>query len=419
THGAPPAQPGHGTPLRQRDRRLQHADDRPARRHRSRPARRAARPDGAAQAQRRVPRQRAGGHRCGGAADGAGRRAGVAPVHRAGPRSGTVAQQAGRPGGRHGRVLPHADPPAPGVRAHARAARHRAGRRRGALPPGPPGVVAGPARPRRRGRHLGGGPVSRTLRAGIIGLGRMGRHHVRVLGEMPDVDLVAAADTQHRVPDAWQALDVVDTVEDLLDRGIEMCVLATPTVTHEPIALQLAEAGVATLIEKPLAHDTKAAQNIAEAFARTATLSCVGHIERFNPALQEMRQRLAGGELGNLYQVVTRRQGPFPDRIVDAGVILDLATHDIDLTAWVTGATYRSLSARSAHRSGRPHEDLVSVVAELSNGLVVTHLVNWLSPFKERVTAVTGDKGSLVADTLTADLTLFKNGSQAMEWDRV
>ena len=261
--------------------------------------------------------------------------------------------------------------------------------------------------------------MTRTLRAGIIGLGRMGRHHVRVLGEMPDVDLVAAADTQHRLPDSWRALDVVDTVEDLLDRGIEMCVVATPTVTHEPIAVQLAEAGVATLIEKPLAHDTKAAQNITEAFARTATLSCVGHIERFNPALQEMRQRLAGGELGDLYQVVTRRQGPFPDRIVDAGVILDLATHDIDLTAWVTGATYRSVSARSAHRSGRPHEDLVSVVAELSNGLVVTHLVNWLSPFKERVTAVTGDKGSLVADTLTADLTLFKNGSQAMEWDRV
>jgi predicted dehydrogenase len=261
--------------------------------------------------------------------------------------------------------------------------------------------------------------MSRTLRAGIIGVGRMGRHHVRVLGELPDVELVAAADIQGRPAKSFRGLEVVDTVDELLDRGIEMCVLATPTVTHEPIAVQLAEAGVATLIEKPLAHDTKAAQNIAEAFARTATLSCVGHIERFNPSLQEMRHRLAAGELGDLYQVVTRRQGPFPDRIVDAGVILDLATHDIDLTAWVTGATYRSVSARSAHRSGRPHEDLVSVVAELSSGLIVTHLVNWLSPFKERVTAVTGDKGSLVADTLTADLTLFRNGSQQMEWDRV
>ena len=261
--------------------------------------------------------------------------------------------------------------------------------------------------------------MSRTLRAGIIGVGRMGRHHVRVLGELPDVELVAAADIEGRPAKSFGGLEVVDTVDELLDRGIEMCVLATPTVTHEPIGVQLAEAGVATLIEKPLAHDTKAAESIVEAFARSATLSCVGHIERFNPSLQEMRHRLAAGELGDLYQVVTRRQGPFPDRIVDAGVILDLATHDIDLTAWVTGATYRSVSARSAHRSGRPHEDLVSVVAELSSGLIVTHLVNWLSPFKERVTAVTGDKGSLVADTLTADLTLFRNGSQQMEWDRV
>jgi len=261
--------------------------------------------------------------------------------------------------------------------------------------------------------------MTRTLRAGIIGLGRMGRHHVRVLGEMPDVDLVAAADTQHRVPDAWQALDVVDTVEDLLDRGIEMCVLATPTVTHEPIAVQLAEAGVATLIEKPLAHDTKAAQNIAEAFARTATLSCVGHIERFNPALQEMRQRLAGGELGNLYQVVTRRQGPFPARIADVGVVKDLATHDIDLTAWVTRRDYLSISARTVTKSGRPHEDMVTAVGELDGGIMVNHLVNWLSPFKERSTVVTGERGCFVADTLTADLTFYANGVAATEWEAI
>ena len=259
----------------------------------------------------------------------------------------------------------------------------------------------------------------RPLRAGLIGLGRMGRHHARVLGELSDVELVAAVDTRSQSGAGTRVPDVVGTVEELLDRGIDMCVLATPTVTHEAIALQLAEAGVATLIEKPLAHDTKAAQQIVDAFARHATLGCVGHIERFNPALQEMRSRLTAGELGSLYQVVTRRQGPFPDRILDSGVILDLATHDIDLTAWVTRGAYQSVSARSAHRSGRPHEDLVSVVGELSNGLVVTHLVNWLSPFKERVTAVTGTQGSLVADTLTADLTMFKNGSQRLEWDRV
>ena len=261
--------------------------------------------------------------------------------------------------------------------------------------------------------------MTRVLRAGLVGLGHMGSHHARVLRGLPDVELVAAVDTRDQIRESFPDVEVLDTVPELVERGVDMCVVATPTVTHEPIGLQLAEAGVATLIEKPLAHDAKAAQRIVEAFARTGTLGCVGHIERFNPALQDMRRRLAAGELGSLYQVVTRRQGPFPARIMDAGVILDLATHDIDLTAWVTGASYRSVAARTAHRSGRPHEDLVSAVAELSSGLVVTHLVNWLSPFKERVTTVTGDLGSLVADTLTADLTLFRNGSQPAQWDRV
>ena len=261
--------------------------------------------------------------------------------------------------------------------------------------------------------------MTRVLRAGLVGLGHMGSHHARVLRGLPDVELVAAVDTRDQIRESFPDVEVLDTVPELVERGVDMCVVATPTVTHEPIGLQLAEAGVATLIEKPLAHDAKAAQRIVEAFARTGTLGCVGHIERFNPALQDMRRRLAAGELGSLYQVVTRRQGPFPARIMDAGVILDLATHDIDLTAWVTGASYRSVAARTAHRLGRPHEDLVSAVAELSSGLVVTHLVNWLSPFKERVTTVTGDLGSLVADTLTADLTLFRNGSQPAQWERV
>ena len=202
THGAPPAQPGHGTPLRQRDRRLQHADDRPARRHRSGPARRAARPDGAAQAQRRVPRQRRW-------------RApvlvvpptapGAAPVWhqytvRAPDRDRLRSRLADRGVGT-GVYYPTPIHRLPAYALDARPARDRAGRRRGALPPGPPGVVTRPSSTTSsRPSTWAVARVSRTLRAGIIGLGRMGRHHVRVLGEMPDVDLVAAVDTQHRLP---------------------------------------------------------------------------------------------------------------------------------------------------------------------------------------------------------------------------
>ena len=107
----------------------------------------------------------------------------------------------------------------------------------------------------------------------------------------------------------------------------------------------------------------------------------------------------------------TRRQGPFPGRIADVGVVKDLATHDLDLTAWVTQLDYEKVAARSLHKSGRPHEDMIAIVALLGESVIANHLVNWLSPFKERITVVTGERGCFVADTLTADLTFHENSS--------
>jgi predicted dehydrogenase len=260
--------------------------------------------------------------------------------------------------------------------------------------------------------------MTRTLRAGIIGLGMMGRNHMRVLQSLPDVELVTAVDPVDRPHHPSIRINVVRSVRELIDRDIDFCVVATPTSTHQAIALELAEAGVPTLIEKPLAHRCKAAQSIVEAFTRNGVLGCVGHIERFNPALQNMRRRLACGELGRLYQVVTRRHGPFPVRTIDTGVILDLATHDIDLTAWVTNSAYCCVSARVAHRRATAHEDLMSAIAELSSGIVVTHLASWLSPIKERVTTVTGELGCFVADTLTADLTFYQAGDHPLICDK-
>ena len=96
---------------------------------------------------------------------------------------------------------------------------------------------------------------------------------------------------------------------------------------------------------------------------------------------------------------------------------MDLATHDIDLTSWVTGQPYAAVSARTVSRSGRPHEDMVAAVCQLANGTMVSHLVNWLSPLKERSTVVTGDRGCFVADTLTADLTFYANAAIDTEWE--
>jgi predicted dehydrogenase len=210
---------------------------------------------------------------------------------------------------------------------------------------------------------------------------------------------------------------VVSTIEELIAVGLDYCMVAVPTIYHEAVGTALAEAGVHAMIEKPIAPDTESARRLVEAFESRGLVGGVGHIERFNPALQEARRRLAAGDLGDVYQIVTRRQGPFPGRIADVGVVKDLATHDIDLTAWVTGQHYVSVAAQVAHRSGREHEDLVSATCLLSGGTVANHLVNWLSPIKERVTVITGERGAFVADTLTADLTFFANGTIATEWE--
>lgn len=255
------------------------------------------------------------------------------------------------------------------------------------------------------------------LRAGLIGLGAMGRNHARILAGLDGVEFVGIADPQAERPAAPHGVELFADVEALVERGLDYAVVACPTAFHESIGLQLAEAGVGALIEKPLAHTSEAARRLVEAFESRGLVAGVGHIERYNPAVQELRRRLEAGELGEVLQVVTRRQGPFPHRIADVGVVKDLATHDIDLTRWITGQAYTSVTARTVSRSGRPHEDMLTAIGQLSEGAIANHSVNWLSPLKERTAVVTGDRGCLIADTLTADLTFYANGVETTEWE--
>ncbi|GGL85725.1 hypothetical protein GCM10010038_14590 [Glutamicibacter protophormiae] len=158
---------------------------------------------------------------------------------------------------------------------------------------------------------------------------------------------------------------------------------------------------------------------MVDAFRDAGLVGAVGHIERFNPALQELRRRIERGELGALYQIQTRRQGPFPSRISDVGVAKDLASHDVDLTAWVVQSEYEYVFAQTAFKSGRAHEDMIAITGRTQSGVIVNNLVNWLSPMKERLTVVTGEKGAFVADTATGDLTFYANGTIPLEWDTV
>ena len=256
-----------------------------------------------------------------------------------------------------------------------------------------------------------------TLRVGLIGLGSMGRHHARVIRSTPGMTLAAVADAAGDRFGVAGDLPVLPDVESLIATGIDAAMVAVPTALHEDVCLALAAAGVPTMVEKPIAENVAAGERVALAFGEAGVVGAVGYVERCNPAMLAMRAKIEDGLLGEVYQITTSRQGPFPDRIADVGVVKDLATHDIDVTPWLAGSPYVRIAAHTAHRSGREFEDMLVASGRLANGVIVNHLVNWLSPRKERQCVVTGEKGALVADTLTSDLTYYENGTFETDWD--
>jgi len=170
----------------------------------------------------------------------------------------------------------------------------------------------------------------------------------------------------------------------------------------------MAARGAHLLIEKPLAATSAEAREIIDVVSGAGVRAAVGHVERFNPALLELRRRF--DELGEVLLIRTERVGPFPDRIKDVGVVKDLGTHDLDLVRWLGQSPVASLAAQTGHVMGREHEDLVLVAGRLASGVAFSCNVDWISPTKVRRTRVLGERGMFEADTLTADLTLYRNG---------
>ena len=257
------------------------------------------------------------------------------------------------------------------------------------------------------------------IRIGVLGLGSMGRHHVRNARETEGFELVALVDPNGDRFEVARGMDVLPDVEAMLEVGIDAAIVAVPTAYHFDAVMKLAEAGVHTMVEKPLASTLEEGEAMVEAFEKAGVVGAVGYVERCNPALLEMRRLVSEGYLGDVYQISTRRQSPFPARISDVGVVKDLATHDVDLAAWVAGSQYERVFAQTAYRSGREFEDMVTASGRFKNGVLGNHLVNWLTPFKDRITVVTGERGALVADTAMSDLTFYENGRFPVQWDQI
>jgi predicted dehydrogenase len=260
---------------------------------------------------------------------------------------------------------------------------------------------------------------ARTLRAAVIGLGSMGANHARVYGEIDGVELVALADTDaERVAgcSADHGARGFDDHRRMLDEEtLDLVSVCVPTQSHLDVASDVIARGVPLLVEKPLAATLDEGRRIAELARAAGVPLTAGHIERFNPAVVELKRRLRAGELGRVFQIHARRVGPFPERVRDVGVVLDLATHDIDLMRFLLETDITRVHAETEQRINTDREDMLIGMLRFANGVVGVLDVNWLTPTKIRELSVLGERGLFVVDELARELTFFENDAAPRE----
>ena len=242
------------------------------------------------------------------------------------------------------------------------------------------------------------------LRVGVVGLGVMGKNHARVLSELPGVTLVGVAD-----PDQAQVEFVTSrlgcagfaSLEALLDAGIDALTVAAPTQLHTAISLAAIARGVHVLVEKPIAHTVEEGRRIIDAAEKAGVTLIVGHVERFNPAVQSIRQAIAGDDI---LSIQITRVGPFPPRMSDIGVVIDLAVHDIDLIRWFTGSEIAEIQPQtnSIHAA---REDIALLQFRTESGVLAHINTNWLTPFKARTVHVATRNKYISGDLITRQVT--------------
>jgi len=251
------------------------------------------------------------------------------------------------------------------------------------------------------------------MKVAVIGVGSMGYNHLRVYSEMGDVEVVGASDLNRERMQLTEDRFSVNTYmsyQDLFEKEKPEAVSITvPTAEHEKVAAYALEKGAHVLVEKPIAATVEEGKRLIALVNKLDRQLMVGHIIRFNPAMQSLKTRLENGDLGKIFQVFCRRAGPFPARIRDVGVVVDLAPHDVDIMRFLTGMNPMRVFAETEQQIHTDHEDLLFGLLRFPEGITGALEINWLTPTKMRETLVLGEKGLFRVDDLMQDLFFYEN----------
>lgn len=247
--------------------------------------------------------------------------------------------------------------------------------------------------------------AGKDIRCAAIGVGRMGQHHARVYTELEGCRLVGVVDADTKrateIADRHESKAFAD-VHELIAEGVDAVTVATPTTYHRAVAEPLLEAGVACLIEKPLAEDTETARHLADLSERTGTPLMVGHIERFNPVMRAVQKATADGfEIAPRF-IEVHRVSPMTFRSVDVSVVMDMMIHDLDVVLMLMGGREPDEIDASGVALVTKHADLCNarLTWRLPDGgrCVANVTASRLALKTERVTRITGEHAYLKVD---------------------
>jgi predicted dehydrogenase len=252
--------------------------------------------------------------------------------------------------------------------------------------------------------------ANEPVRVAVLGVGGMGFNHARVFSTLKGVDLVGVVDTdRERAQDVAQRFGCrAFTHPTQIMSLVDAATVAVPSSLHAEVAVPLLEQGIACLVEKPLASSEIAAVQLVEAADRSGTPLLVGHIERFNPAVEQLDRILAVDH--DVLAIDARRMSAVSSRITDVDVVTDLMVHDIDIVLELVGEPVVDVSARGVMRGDAPGDDFVTALLTFANGALATFTASRVTQNQVRELQVTTPERFFTVDYSNQELLIYRQG---------
>ncbi|KKQ38821.1 MAG: Oxidoreductase [Candidatus Roizmanbacteria bacterium GW2011_GWA2_37_7] len=250
----------------------------------------------------------------------------------------------------------------------------------------------------------------KKINVAVIGTGNMGQHHVRVYSRMNNTNLVAVCDQDikraQKIAQEYGCTSYQHYHDMIASEKIDAVSIAVPTFLHHKISLDMLENGKHLLIEKPISTTLKEAQDIIDSSKKNKRIVMVGHIERFNPAIIELKKLISKDIFGKIITLNTKRVGGVPSQIKNANVMLDLAIHDIDISNYLLDDLPNKVMGFKSKNVIKEQEDSAIILLKYRDSISVIEN-NWITPVKVRTLDITGTKAFARLDYIKQSLFLY------------